>query len=242
MQLYFIRHAQSENNAQYVRTGSRSSRISDPELTPTGRQQARVLARFLKRHSPGPQANATGHDPQNVHGFAFTHLYCSLMVRSVATGTELATALGLPLVAWEDLHETGGIHDIDQETGKRVGLPGKNRAYFQQHNPDLVLPESLDDEGWWSRPFEPREDRPLRARRTLHALLELHGNSGDRVAVISHGGFYNQFLRAVLNLPEEDRLWFSLNNTAITRIDFEGEETWLSYLNRLEFMPEELIT
>ena len=242
MQLYFIRHAQSENNARYVQTGSMASRTSDPELTATGRQQARVLAEFFKREQPSRKDRTTGHDPQNVHGFAFTHLYCSLMVRSVATSTELARALGLPLVAWEDLHETGGIHDLDQETGERVGLPGKNRAYFERHNPDLVLPESLGDEGWWSRPFEAREDRPLRARRFLHALHQRHGNSGDRVAVISHGGFYNQLLRAVLNLPEEDRLWFSLNNTAITRIDFEGEETWLSYMNRLEFMPDELIT
>ncbi len=242
MQLYFIRHAQSENNARFVETGSMASRTPDPDLTPTGRLQARVLAEFLKQYRPKPDVQPTGHDPQNLGGFGFTHLYCSLMVRSIVTGTELARALELPLVAWVDLHETGGIHDLDRETEERVGLPGRNRAYFERNHPDLGLPADLGEEGWWNRPYEDREQRRHRARRFLGALLQRHGGSQDRVAVISHGGFYNHFLRAVLDLPEEDQAWFTLNNTAITRIDFEGEQTWVSYMNRLEFMPEELIT
>ena len=242
MQLYFIRHAQSENNHRFVRTGSMAGRTPDPDLTPTGRQQARVLADFMKQHQPGPEAQPRGHDPQNLGGFGFTHLYCSLMVRAVVTGTVLARALGLPLVGWLDLHETGGIYDIDQETEERIGLPGSNRVFFERYHPHLVLPESLGEEGWWNRPHEAREERPRRAHRVLSGLLQRHGESNDCVAVISHGGFYNHFLRAVLNLPEEARLWFTLNNTAITRVDFEGEQTWVSYMNRLEFMPQALIT
>ena len=242
MQLYFIRHAQSENNQRFIRTGSMSGRTPDPDLTRTGRQQARVLARFLKQHGANPQARPTGHDPQNLSGYGFTHLYCSLMVRSVRTGTELARALGLPLVLWTDLHESGGIYDLNPETEERVGLPGLRRDDFRRHYPDLLLPDSVDEGGWWNRPHEAREERPHRARRLLRALLERHGDSADRVAVISHGGFYNHLLRTVFDLPEEDRLWFTLNNTAITRIDFEGEQTWVSYMNRLDFMPENLIT
>jgi 2,3-bisphosphoglycerate-dependent phosphoglycerate mutase len=242
MQLYFIRHAQSENNQHFIETGSMIGRIPDPDLTPTGRQQARVLADFLRKYHPNHQSRPHGHDPQNLSGYDFTHLYCSLMVRSVVTGTELARALDLRLVGWPDLHESGGMYDLDPETGERVGLPGLSRADFRHHYPDLVLPESVDENGWWNRPHEAIEERRLRARRFLRNLLERHGDSGDRVAVISHGGFYNHLLRAVLGLPEADRLWFTINNTAITRIDFEGEQTWVSYMNRLDFMPEELIT
>jgi 2,3-bisphosphoglycerate-dependent phosphoglycerate mutase len=242
MQLYFIRHAQSENNQRFVRTGSMSGRTPDPGLTATGRQQAQVLAAFLKQHCANHQDRPTGHDPQNLCGYGFTHLYCSLMVRSVLTGTELACALALPLVGWEDLHETGGIYDLNPETEERVGLPGLRRADFQRLYPNLVLPASVDEGGWWNRPHEAREERPHRARRFLSTLLERHGDGSDRVAVISHGGFYNHFLRTVFDLPDEDSLWFTLNNTAITRIDFEGEQTWVSYMNRLDFMPEELIT
>jgi 2,3-bisphosphoglycerate-dependent phosphoglycerate mutase len=242
VQFYFIRHAQSENNLLLTRTGSFTGRSEDPDLTPVGRQQAEVLAQFLQQHGQTAPASVTAHDPQNVGGFSFTHLYCRLMLRSVATGTVLSRTLGLPLVAWEDLHETGGIHQKDEQTGERVGLPGRNRAYFEIHHPNLVLPESLGEEGWWNRPFEEVEHRSLRARRVVNDFLERHGDSDARVAVVSHGGFYNHLLRAILNIPEEASLWFTLNNTAITRIDYDGQELWLSYMNRLDFMPRELIT
>jgi len=102
MQLYFIRHGQSENNALWMSTGSYKGRGEDPGLTAVGRQQAEILAQFLRR------ADSTLRQPfdfQNVAGFGTTHLYSSLMVRAVATGTIIADALDLPLAAWEDLHE-----------------------------------------------------------------------------------------------------------------------------------------
>jgi 2,3-bisphosphoglycerate-dependent phosphoglycerate mutase len=243
MQLYYIRHAQSENNALWLDTGSSEGRSADPDLTETGRLQAKALTRYLKHHrrpQPGPEA---GHDPQNVEGFAFSHLYCSLMVRAVETGTYLADALGLPLVAWPEFHEVGGIHQLGAEGEERIGLPGNNRAYFEEHYPNLILPESLGEEGWWNRPYEQPAERPGRARRVLRELLARHGDSDARVAVISHGGFYNHLLRILLDLPEEGGIWFSLNNAAMTRIDFEDEAaTWVEYANRLMFNDPALIT
>jgi 2,3-bisphosphoglycerate-dependent phosphoglycerate mutase len=242
MQLYFIRHGQSENNLLWVQTGSSEGRSEDPPLSPAGQNQARSLARFLRGSAQLAGASIPSYDPQNIRGLAITHLYCSLMLRSVETGAEIARALDLPLVAWEDLHESGGIHCTDTQTGERIGLPGKNRAYFEANHPDLRLPESLGEEGWWNRPYEEPEQRPIRARRFLSSLHERHGNLDDRVVVVSHGGFYSHLLRAILDLPESRKLWFSLNNAAITRIDFHGEETVLSYMNRVDFLPQELVT
>jgi 2,3-bisphosphoglycerate-dependent phosphoglycerate mutase len=241
MQLYFIRHGQSENNLRWEQTGSSEERSEDPDLTPAGREQAHRLAEFLRQADPPTAVNAAG-DRQNTAGFGITHLYTSLMLRAVATGTVVARALGLPLVAWAEVHEWGGIYRTDEQTGERIGLPGRNRAYFETHFPGLALPDSLGDEGWWNRPFETREERPLRAGRFLCDLLDRHGGTADRVAVISHGGVHTQVLRAVFNLPSEKTCWFALNNTAITRIDFEGHEIVLSYSNRANFLPRELIT
>jgi 2,3-bisphosphoglycerate-dependent phosphoglycerate mutase len=260
MQFYFIRHGQSENNVLWARTGASVGRSQDPELSPAGQQQAEILAEFLRRSDPS--ATASSRDEQNVAGLAITHLYTSLMVRSVATGTAVARALGLPLVAWEEWHESGGIYLRDDQTEEHIGQPGNNRAYFEAHYPDLVLPDSLDESGWWNRPYEEPEQRPIRAQRALRDLIRRHGQTEDRVTIISHGGFYNHFLAALLNLPRRDGYWFALNNAAITRLDFRpieppppdplldepGESQpieWaisLIYHNRLDFMPRDLIT
>ncbi len=239
MKFYFIRHAQSENNLLYNTTGASNGRSQDPELTETGRQQAEILARFLSRADSAPASKLTDH--QNIAGFDITHLYTSLMVRAVATGAVIARALNLPLVAWEDLHETGGIFIEDAVTGTRTGQPGRNRANFATHYPNLILPATLGEAGWWNRPFEEREERPARAERFLQELLARHGGKEDRVAVISHGGFYNVLLRTIFKIERED-CWFGLNNAAITRIDFDTEGVGLDYMNKVDFMPKELVT
>ena len=240
MQLYFIRHGQSGNNLLWQRTGSSKGRSEDPELTDVGRQQAEALAQHLRQGSSS--AVVRGLDAQNLTGFGITHLYTSLMVRAVATGTIIAQALRLPLVAWEDLHEAGGLYQEDEQTGERIGVSGKNRTFFETYFPGLVLPESLGEAGWWDRPFEEYAERPGRAQRFLRDLLERHGDGEDRVVVVSHAGFYNYLMAIVLGLPEQDGYWFVLNNAAVTRIDFGPEGVALVYLNRVDFLPRALVT
>jgi 2,3-bisphosphoglycerate-dependent phosphoglycerate mutase len=239
MQLYYLRHGQSENNALWSHTGSNKGRSEDPPLTEIGLKQAWRLAEFLAER---PSAASDGRDPQNLAGFGITHLYCSLMIRSVETGTAIAEALGLPLVAWLDLHETGGIFVEDEGTGEPVGLSGRNRAFFEEHYPQLVLPEEVRQGGWWNRPFEDRSQRPSRARRVYRDLVERHGTTDDRVALVSHGGFYNYLMTAILGLPSVDDQWFAMNNCAITRIDLTDEWTVVAYTNRTDFLPDEWIT
>jgi 2,3-bisphosphoglycerate-dependent phosphoglycerate mutase len=224
MQFYFIRHGQSANNLLYATTGSDLGRDCDPELTDIGRQQVELLANFM-----------CGDE------FAFTHLYTSLMVRAVSTGTIVSNRLGLPLVAWPDLHEEGGIYLAD-EKGNPIGQPGKDRAYFEAHYPGLVLPDNMRISGWWDRSYETKLERPARVKRVLSQLFNRHGGTDHHVAVISHGGFYNQVLSALLNHSSEQSLWFVLYNTGITRIDFEPDKTDFVYHNRVCFLPHRLIT
>ena len=202
MQFYFIRHGQSTNNRLWLETGSSNGRSEDPELTETGYKQAHALAGFLSQATQ--VADKKGRNTQNVDGFGFTHLYTSLMIRAVATGTAVAEALNVPLFAWEDLHERGGIFLHDELTGKPIGQSGKNRAYFKERYPDLVLPGTLGDGGWWNRPFEEPEQRSARTHRFVRVLTERHGQTEDRVAVISHGGFFVDLIGTLLALPNRD--------------------------------------
>ena len=240
MQFYFIRHGQSTNNALWDRIGSSNGRSEDPELTDIGQTQAKRVAGMLNR-SESP-ARVAPNDPKNVTGFGITHLYCSPMVRAVDTGTHIANALDLSLVVWKDLHETGGIFLDDPVTKEHVGLPGKTRAFFEQRFPDLVLSDAIEEEGWWNRPFEAREERQVRAKRVFCELMSKHGGTDDRVAVVSHGGFHNHLMAEILDLSPEPAHWFVMNNTAITRIDLKRERTQVVYMNRTDFLSDELIT
>ncbi len=266
MQLYYIRHGQSENNRLWDQTGSSEGRSEDPALTKVGEQQAERLALFMTTATADVDTN--GRDYQNVHGYGITHLYCSLMIRAVATAVIVARRMGIPPVAWPDLHETGGIFHYDSESEEVIALPGKPRSYFETHFPTLRLPDDLDEDGWWDRPFEAYEERPTRAERVLEELLARHGGTEDRVAFVSHGGFYNHLLAAILGLPNVDlprpepteseekeeekaaeseksqrRPWFILNNAAISRIDFDPEDrTRLIYINRADYLLPEWVT
>lgn len=239
MHLYYIRHAQSINNALWDATGSNKARSHDPELTETGWRQAHILAEFLQ--CPPPTSGVREENGADVFGFGITHLYCSLMERAVMTGAVVARALGLPLCGWVDLHETGGMF-LEDENDVRNAMPGRSRSYFLQNYPELVLPGEVSDDGWWNRPFEEKEDRLPRGQRVLQTLLDMHGDTTDRVAIISHGGFYNYLVAAIMGLTARPPLWFLMNNTAISRFDFGEEETALVYSNYTAHLPDELIT
>lgn len=240
MQLYFIRHAQSVNNAVYNEEipGKRIS--PDPELTEKGWQQASLLADFLTIQ---PSGKTTGsRDLKNLNGFHLTHLYSSLMIRAVATASLVSNATGLPLHPWLEVYEAGGIFWEDEETGVVSGQPGMGRDFFVKNFPQLVLPENMYLEGWYTGGLEPQENKMLRARLFLQGLLEKHGGTADRVAVFSHGGFYSYFMLTLLGKESSNGYWFSINNTGISRIDFDGEHIEVIYTNRTDHLPDELIT
>lgn len=173
-----IRHGQSQNNALFSAgprsaTGSDRGRVEDPELTALGRRQARRLADCL--------ADGAGPDKQNPGAGSPSHLYTSLMVRSVATAATVAQATGLTPVACTDLHEVGGVYLQDDNTDELKGRPGKPRSYFAEHFPELVLP--------------PRTG-----------------------------------------------IGCTLNNTAVSRLDFRTDWVEIAYLNRVDFLTPDMIT
>lgn len=241
MRLYFIRHGQSINNALWDETGSNRGRSVDPELTPLGHEQARLLANFILEIDTRARQDGQNGEPKRDF-FGITHLYSSLMVRAVETGMHLSETLGLPLTAWPEIHETGGIFQ-ESEEGEAIGLPGKPRSFFEKHYPSLVLPESVTEFGWWNRPFEVDEMRPLRAKQVVEMLLERHGLTNDRVAIVSHGGFYVELFRVLFSVGNP-QCWFLMQNTAVSCFDFNDDgEVTLIYHNRTDHLPEErLIT
>ncbi len=109
--------------------------------------------------------------------------------------------------------------------------------------PDVfALPDQLGEEGWWNRPLETASECKDRAQRFFHDLMERHGDTEDRVAVVSHGLFYSFMIKAFLKIPPGSGVIFVTNNAAVTRIDFIEKSVRVIYQNRTDFFPWELIT
>jgi len=242
LQLYFIRHGQSTNNAWWQESNRESylgGRDADPDLTEKGQEQAKILADHLAR-----PLTTEEFDSQNRHGFGLTHLYCSLMIRAVKTGQLVAEKTGLDLVAMPDVHETGGMFVGEVEDGEATftGVPGPGRSYFETYFPNLILPEDLPEDGWWNRAKEAREEYQQRAHRVIQQLLEAHQAQDHRVGIVMHGGIFARIITSLFDVKAED-YWFLMNNCAITRVDVEeGGHIRLVYMNNVDFLPDELIT
>jgi len=247
MQLYFIRHGQSINNANAGNNDYKEN--PDPYLTGVGKQQAQVLAVYLKERQALTKVDRWNN--QNQYGFGLTRIYASLMERAADTAAQTARALGnVPFEAWPEIHEEGGIYAREAAENHQP-LSGKPRSFFEQNFPEMKLPDSLGESGWWNRPLEEEADRQPRADKVLAELLEKHGDKEgqpeERIAFVSHGGFFVRFMCAALNLPWRQashglRSWFLLNNCSISRFDFRGDSLTVHYLNRTDHLPSHLLT
>ncbi len=249
MQLYIIRHAQSENNAMWAKTGTNEGRVADPPLTPLGHKQAERVAQHVAhaQDTAGDNLFAKRH---NLDGYGLTHLYTSLMIRSITTAGYIAASTGLPLLAWPEIHERGGLHKVDEATGEDKGIEGPGRAFFETTYPDLRLPEDLGPTGWWARPQENVAEADVRARVVWGQLRQRHGDTDDRVAIVTHGGFFQSLLSVLASRdPAQDDhplgltdLWYGISNASISRIELWKEVAVVRYVNRIDHLPPELIT
>ena len=246
MELYFIRHGQSINNANWDNPDYAES--PDPILTDIGHEQVSILAEFLKKNQT--IRNDKDWNSQNRYGFGITHVYTSLMERAAFTAAPIAQALDVPLIAWKEIHEEGGIYSRGDKNNV-VGLGGRPRSFFMENFRTLTLPDDIDETGWWNRPFEADEERQPRADQVFAELLARHRDQEDqpehRVVLVSHGGFFVRFMGAILKLPWRQashglRSWFLLNNCSISRFDIHENEITVAYVNRTDFLPEHLIT
>lgn len=249
MQVYFIRHGQSTNNVSWeLRDAEGYDRVSDPPLTPLGMLQAQTLANFIaSTHSNSADSLSVG---AYRHQVKITHLYSSLMIRAIHTGTILSEMLGIPLVGLPEVHEIGGIYLETEADGKtEISFEhGVTPAYLQENFPAFRLHQPIDEKGWWHGGMEPETEPMMRAKQVLALLKDRHLGTNDQVAIVTHGGFFNTLARTIFSVrpdePNNTKLptWFSFCNCAISRIDFVNDRAVWVYHNRTDFMDEDMVT
>ncbi len=153
-------------------------------LSAIGRSQSQRLAAYLGQHYPCPEG-----------------LYSSPLQRAIETAQPLASVWSCPL----------GVESSLQEMHQGI-FQGLTWAEAQQRYPQLCqrLLSSLD-----YLPVPGAETQAAAYRRALawlQVLWQRHG-SGGRVVMISHGGFMQQLIRAIMGC---DRTWkVAIGHTAL---------------------------
>jgi 2,3-bisphosphoglycerate-dependent phosphoglycerate mutase len=248
MKLYLIRHGESENNALWSSTGTTKGRVPDPELTETGHKQAQLLADHLADSQGEPLHHPWVAGENGRRGFALTHVYCSLMTRSILTAQYVSRSCNLPLLADADIFEKCGIYEETVDETK-AGLPGPDREYFEKRFPKLKLPAVLGHGGWYNRPYETEVKFLQRSIQVALDLRRRHENTDDCVAMVIHGDLIDQLINEVTGAgrhPENYANYWDANwvfhNTSLTRIDFISGSRVVVYTNRLQHLPPELVT
>lgn len=241
MDLYIIRHAQSANNA----LADERTRVCDPHLTELGRRQAELLAAHLATgrdlHPSRPWLTTPS---TNSHGFGITRLYTSAMRRTLQTSWPVGRALGITPEVWVDIHEEGGIWlDHGPDAGGRRGHPGITCDELRTEFPGYIIPAEVTAAGWWhSDAPETREATQARATQVA-ATLRSRWMQDEKIAIISHGAFGADLLRALLGESTIQPISYHLDNTSISLLRFRPQgDLSVRYLNRLDHLPPELIT
>ncbi|MEM6527449.1 MAG: histidine phosphatase family protein [Chloroflexota bacterium] len=250
MYLYLIRHAQSVNNAGAGTPGFKH--VEDAPLTHMGHQQAAHLGTKMRTDIEDEERQALLEKIPYAPVYKIDELYASPFKRAIETAKPLADALDLPLKLNMDIYEYGGIfrRDVVADTEHVLTFGGLNRDAMRAIVPNIVIPEAVTDEGWWTmNVMEPETHFIERGMRVANFLKEKAAGDwkGKRIAMVSHADFLNQLLQTLLrdgplDRPHRDSFIYHYN-TSVTYVEI-GTYGFpqVRYACRMDHLPPEMVT
>ena len=204
MQLYFVRHAQSEGNAKgYLST------IDHDQLSPLGHAQAETLAIRLK-------------------DLVFDHIYVSSCQRTLQTIAPYLRQQNQQAEVWPDLAEACWQADTQQPipqrtaTRKRVAVPDELQKHY------LIATDKCHV-AWEDETFQ---EGALRTAAARDEILQRHSNSDDTVLVVGHFNSGTRLLELFLGLQHFCRI--DHDNTGLTHLHQKKDSSFtLGFANRV---------
>ncbi len=230
MELFLIRHAESTNNIRK----KESERVADPELTQRGLLQRDHLVNFIQkgRHLTNTERESGGE--------VLDQLYCSAMQRALQTTQPIGQSIGLKPEVWVEIHEVGGLYELNPVDGSKLGCSGLKREEITTLFPGYILPPRVTNHGWWNREAEDMSTTHLRVRRVIKLLSE-RATENSRIGLVTHGAFLSLFFSMLFKLLPSKNMMFQHYNSSISRISFEKKDMIIiQYLNSFEYLPENL--
>lgn len=212
MELYLIRHAQSQNNAK-----PEEDRVEDPSLTELGHEQAACLGKWIP-------------------ALKLTKLITSPFLRTLQTAEQIHKATNLAPEVQTDLHELGGCYR-GHIPGSITGRPGMSRTEIERQFPAFRVSAEIDGGGWWqSKPYETHELARQRAKTLLERTRDAYAHTEERIAYVMHADikliFLEQFHGEPLDCPY---------NVSVSKIQITPQACQLQDFNRVQHLPPHLI-
>ncbi len=221
MQLYLVRHAESENNALPIEL-----RVEDPSITDLGHQQAQHLSNWME-------------------SLPIDTLITSPVRRALQTTRYIAQATGNHVHVWADIFEEGGIYRGHGPTAVEGG-PGLSRQDVIEHVVDsddrCTLDDSITHEGWWGRDRETPDQAHQRSANIKQRFVTTFGSNGSSVVAVIHADLKRRLLTHLLGEPADAIGLGHLRNTGVTKLDYNGRGWTLDWFNSISHLPNELIT
>lgn len=151
-------------------------------------------------------------------------MLASPLKRAHQTATYIQQAVGCPLHTDDSLMEfnNGVLAGLDrQEALRRYPMPEGGRPFHV--------------------PIEGGESElafRLRAEEWVHRL-EAEYSQHDCVAIVSHGGWISQFLKAFLDLPATSPAIFATGDTGVHLIEWRDGKKIVRFMNKQEHLFQE---
>ena len=188
MEVYLVRHGQSEANAGLTKH-------LDSPLTDLGQAQARLTAQYLATQG-------------------ITRAYVSPLIRTLQTMSPICAALGMDAVAFPPVCEYFSSHHPDFLTfqGLSPSEIGKRFPCVK------ITHEFSCDIPWWPDGFETRRTAYDRAVRVRDSLLSRFADTAEKILIVSHADPIGHLIEAITRVePNPDCPPWS-DNCAITRL------------------------
>jgi broad specificity phosphatase PhoE len=114
---------------------------------------------------------------------------------------------------------------------------------MREQFPDFSVSDEITEQGWYFLPeVEPYSHRFYRANYVIETLAHQFGESHQKIALVSHGGFHNHLTSAIMKMTRQPDLWMEIENTGISsfglgRTHETEQPRWrIDYLNRHEWL------
>lgn len=192
LDLYLIRHGQSEGNVRTNSDGLSLSDMVDPPLTAKGQRQAHLAGEFLS-------------------DIVFDTVFASPLLRAAQTATEIIKEQVAPkiLEILPHIIEAGVGKDYNDGLDRVVAMnPDITLAKGLPEDTPLIMPSSADDsDGLFAR-----------ARTAVDYLLNRFKN-GEKVAVVSHAAFLTYIVFELMGWDGKLPLFdVNFQNMGMTRV------------------------